>query len=120
MFGDVITVKTAVVGSRSLKIDCISEYVPTGTDEIVTGGARGIDSCAAEYAKERGLKLTVFLPDYKRYGRGAPIVRNREIVGYADCVVAIWDGSSRGTRSVIDECTKRGVDVRIFLINNKE
>ena len=110
--------KTAVIGSRNLKIKDISKYIPEGTDEIVTGGARGIDSCAADSAKRAGLKLTVFPPNYRMYGRGAPIVRNREIVECADCVVAIWDGSSRGTKSVIDECVKTGVEVRVILINN--
>ena len=112
--------KTAIIGSRNLKPDSISEYIPDGTDEIVSGGARGIDSCAADYAKKSGLKLTEFQPDYKRYGRGAPLVRNRKIIEYADCVVAIWDGVSRGTKSVIDECRKKGIDVRVFLLNNEK
>jgi len=112
--------KTAIIGSRNLKINNISEYIPEGTDEIVSGGARGIDSCVADYAKKSGLKLTVFFPDYKRYSRAAPHIRNREIIKYTDCVVALWDENSRGTKNVIDECVRRGVDVRVFLINNAE
>ena len=116
----VVLMKTAIIGSRKLKTDVINEYVPDGTDEIVTGGASGIDACAEEYAKQNGIKLTVFQPNYKRYGRGAPIIRNMEIVEYADCVVAIWDGASRVTKNVIDECRKKGADVRVFLINKEE
>lgn len=112
--------KVAIIGSRNLKIDSIGEYIPVECDEIVTGGARGIDTCAMSYARENGISLTVLHPDYKRYGRGAPIVRNREIIAQADLVVAIWDGNSRGTKNVIDECRKTGVEARVILINKEE
>ena len=68
--------KVAVVGSRNLVVGDLSKYLPAETEEIVSGGARGIDSCAAEYAKSLGLKLTEFKPDYDRFGRGAPLKRN--------------------------------------------
>lgn len=64
--------KLAVAGSRGLNIDSLEPYVPPGVTEIVSGGARGVDTCAAAYAQTHGLKLTVFLPEYTRYGRSAP------------------------------------------------
>ena len=99
--------KIAVVGSRSITVGNIAEYV-VGADEIVSGGAVGVDRCAAEYAKANGLILTEFLPEYLRYGRAAPIQRNQQIVDYADKVIAFWDGRSRGTRSVIAYAKKKG------------
>ncbi len=69
--------KVAVVGSRSIDAADIGMYI-SDADEIVSGGAVGIDSCAAEYAKNNGLKLTVFLSQYERYGRAAPIIRNKK------------------------------------------
>ena len=57
---------------------------------------------------------TEFLPDYARYGRAAPLRRNVQIVAYADLVLAFWDGKSRGTRFVIDQCRKQGVPVRVY------
>ena len=73
--------KIAVIGSRRITEVDLERYV-TGCDEIVSGGAAGVDSCAAEYARENGLKLTEFLPQYEHYGRAAPIKRNKEIVEY--------------------------------------
>jgi len=70
--------KLAVIGSRKISSVDMDKYI-SDTDEIVSGGAVGIDSCAAEYAKRKGLKLTVFLPQYDIYGRAAPIVRNKKI-----------------------------------------
>ena len=106
--------KVAVVGSRSIFATDISMYISDG-DEIVSGGAVGVDSCAAEYAKKNGLKLTVFLPQYERYGRAAPIARNKKIVDYADKIIAFWDGKSKGTLSVIKYAQKTGKLCEIIL-----
>lgn len=100
--------KVAVIGSRGLTVEHLERYLPEGTTEIVSGGARGIDRCAREHALAHGIKLTEFLPDYETLGRRAPLVRNLEIIDYADQVVAFWDGVSRGTAHVIRHCRKIG------------
>ena len=109
--------KIAVVGSRSITDVDLDKFV-SHADEIVSGGARGVDTCAARYARRTGKKLTEFLPDYDTYGRSAPIVRNRLIVEYADEIYAFWDGSSRGTRYVVDYAAKVGKPCRIFKQKN--
>lgn len=106
--------KIAVVGSRKITVTDIGRHISDG-DEIVTGGAIGVDSCAADFAKANGLKLTIFLPQYERYGRAAPILRNKQIVDYADKIIAFWDGSSRGTLSVIKYAQKIGKACEIIL-----
>ncbi len=108
--------KVAVIGSRGLSVENIGELVPEETTEIISGGAKGIDTCAAIYAERQGIKFTEIKPDYSRYKKGAPIVRNREIVRLADCVVIIWDGKSRGTKCVIDECEKTGKEYKLYVI----
>ena len=92
--------KIAVAGSRNITEVDLTPYV-SADDEIVSGGAKGVDSCAAAYARANGLTLTEFLPEYARFGRAAPIKRNYRIVDYADKVVVFWDGQSKGTLSVI-------------------
>ena len=106
--------KIAVVGSRNIIVKDMGLYI-SGAEEIVSGGATGVDTCAAEYAKKNGLKITVFLPQYERYGRAAPIIRNQKIVDYADKVVAFWNGSSRGTVSVIKYAKKAGKPCEVIL-----
>ena len=106
--------KIAIIGSRNITVCDIEKYVE-GACEIVSGGAVGVDACASEYAREKGLKLTVFLPEYERYGRSAPIVRNKEIVNYADKVIAFWDGRSKGTQSVIRYAEKIGKSCEVII-----
>lgn len=91
------TLTVAVVGSRNLQVRDLGQYLPAGVTRIVSGGAKGVDQCAREYAQEMGIPLLEFLPEYSKYGRAAPIRRNEEIVRSADLVLAFWDGKSRGT-----------------------
>ena len=107
--------KVAIVGSRDLTVSDLRTYLPEDTTEIVSGGARGIDTCAKEYAQANGMKLTEFLPEYEKYGRGAPIKRNRKIIDYADAVIAFWDGRSRGTGYVIDQCFRSGKKITVYM-----
>ena len=108
--------KVAVIGSRSVKIENLEKYLPPNTTEIVSGGAVGADQTAKEYAEAHGIKLTLFLPDYEKYGRIAPIERNDAIIEYADRVLAFWDGKSHGTEYVICQCKYRKVPVETVIV----
>lgn len=106
--------KVAVIGSRGLEVSDLEKYLPEDTDEIVSGGAIGVDTSARKYAISHGIKLTEFLPDYDRYGKTAPLKRNIQIIEYADIVLAFWDGKSSGTAYVINNCKRLGVEVKVF------
>lgn len=109
--------RVAIIGSRGLKVDDLEKYLPKGVSEIISGGARGVDTSAREYALSRGLKLTEFLPEYSLYGRAAPIKRNILIIENADHVLAFWDGKSHGTKTVIDACKKREISCTVYLFD---
>ncbi len=107
--------KTAVIGSRNLNVD-ISKYIPEETTVIISGGARGIDTLASEYADMNNIPVIVFKPEYKEYGKGAPLVRNKLIVETADFIVAIWDGQSKGTLFTINYAKKLNKPIKIYMI----
>lgn len=111
--------KTAVIGSRDItNLFDLSPYLPEGTTEIVSGGARGVDTCARSYAQRNNIKLTEFLPDYATHGKSAPHIRNDQIIDYADCVIAFWNKKSRGTKSVIDKCKKLNKKVIVYVLKD--
>mgnify|MGYP001320269151 CR=1 FL=1 len=107
--------RVAVIGSRGLCVPNLEKYLPVDVTEIVSGGARGVDTSAKEYALAHGLRLTEFLPEYDKFGRGAPLKRNITIIENADLVLAFWDGKSHGTKFVIGNCRQRGIPIRVFL-----
>ena len=87
-----------------------SQFIPT---EIVSGMAPGVDTLAIQYAQENNLPLKEFHADWKTHGRSAGPRRNREMANYADALIAIWDGESRGTKNMIEEATKRNLQVYV-------
>ena len=107
--------KVAVTGSRTIPHIPLAAYLPPDTTEIITGGAKGVDTAAEEYAKAHKIPVTVFTPDYARYRRGAPLKRNEQIAQACELLLAFWDGKSRGTAHTIAQCRKRGKPVTIIL-----
>ena len=106
--------KIAIIGSRTLRVSNLEELIPKECTEVVSGGAKGIDTCAAEFARAHGLKLTEFIPEYEKYGISAPLRRNKLIVDYADVVYAFWDGKSHGTAYTLRYCRGVGKPYQIF------
>ncbi len=103
--------RVAVIGSREgcdNAVERICKALPPSTSEIISGGAKGIDTAAKEAAAKLGIPFCELLPDYAAYGKRAPLVRNDAIIDRADMVIAFWDGQSKGTQYVIGECLKRG------------
>ncbi len=113
--------KVAVIGSRSggISLKEMISYIPKGCTTIVSGGAKGIDGLAVAAAEALGCALIEFYPDYDRYGRRAPLMRNLEIINKADRVVAFWDMQSTGTRYVIEQCIKMRKPVNVVPISQK-
>jgi len=74
----------------------------------LSGGAKGIDTLAEQYANKKKISKLIFLPDYERYGRIVPLIRNKQIVDSADIIIAFWNGTSRGTKFTIDYAKKCG------------
>lgn len=66
--------KIAVIGSRELTIEDLGLYLPPDVDELVSGGARGIDYCAKLYAQKRNLKLRT-IKDTGKLHRSKEIMR---------------------------------------------
>jgi hypothetical protein len=110
--------KIAVVGSRnfdnySMLEEKLNLHILSNRDTIISGGARGADKLAERYARERGLELMIFKPNWLK-GRGAGLLRNTDIVSAADKVVAFWDGISRGTADTIEKAMKQDKCVFIY------
>lgn len=88
--------------------------------EVVSGGARGVDRLGEVYANHKNIDLKVFPADWDKHGRKAGPIRNAEMAEYADALIAIWDGESRGTANMIQQARKNGLDVFIYLVREHE
>lgn len=95
--------KVAVIGSRGFTDYEKLAEVLSGIDvtEIISGGAQGADALAEFYANVHDIPTVIFKPDWKKYGRAAGPIRNKDIINNSEVVVAFWDGKSKGTLSSI-------------------
>ena len=112
--------KVAITGSRKPALDyqqwkekysaIILSFNPI---VIISGGASGIDAYAAQLSKDLNIPLLEFKPDYKTYGRGAPLQRNTLIVENSDVVIAFPSESSKGTYDTIRKAKQLNKTVRV-------
>jgi len=109
----------AIIGSRDCPAVDIEAYLDEVPDAIVSGGAKGAEAHAKYFAQRHGIKVIEFLPDYAKYGKSAPLVRNKQIIDNCDEVLAFWDGKSRGTKYTIDYAEKMGKPVRVIRIDRE-
>jgi hypothetical protein len=86
---------------------------------IVSGGAKGAELLGERYAEERGLGLKQFPADWDRYGRGAKVIRNAQLIDAAEHAVFFWDGKSKGTADAIGKAEAKGIPVEIVLFTSK-
>ncbi len=114
--------KVIIAGSRDFTdyalLCSFADEVLAGAEdiEIVSGGARGADGLGERYARERGYALKVFPAEWKKRGRAAGPIRNGQMAGYADALIAFWDGQSSGTRDMIRKAEERGLRVQVRMI----
>lgn len=96
--------KVAIIGSRGFNDYALLEKVldQLTITLILSGGAKGADLLAENYASSHNIETLIFKPDYKLYNRSAPLKRNFKIIDACDYVIAFWDGQSRGTKHAID------------------
>ena len=97
---------------------------PKDTVKIISGTARGADTLGEQFAKEFGLKVARFVPDWDGLGKRAGYVRNAEMAKFAvegdndGMLIAFWDGNSKGTKHMIDFAKRYGLEVHV--VNYKE
>jgi len=113
-----VSMRVIVAGSRSIGDRSVVEQAikESGFEisELVSGGAKGVDRLAAEWQKANSVPVRLFRPDWKRFKRGAGLAGNHDMAAYADALVAVWDGESRGTADMIQAMRALGKPVHVF------
>lgn len=118
--------KLAIVGSRTFNdFERLKEFIRDNMTiskltTIVSGGAKGADKLAEDFAQKYDIPITIFYPNWKKYGKVAGFIRNEKIIKNCDEVIALWDGASRGTKHSIELARKHDKKLYILLDKNEE
>ena len=124
--------KVIIAGSRHLdRYDFVSQAMSTFcarpglrdsghfvvVDEVVSGHCKGPDLMGERWAELHQVPVRVFPAAWNKHGRAAGPIRNREMAAYADALVLIWDGVSRGSANMLKEATARNLEVFVWIVD---
>lgn len=103
--------KLIIAGTRTLYIstellESLRIHFGLRPSEIVCGMASGVDKAGARLAEKNIYKLKCYIPDWNKHGRAAGPIRNGEMAEYADKLLLIWDGKSKGSANMKLEMEK--------------
>ena len=112
--------QTIIAGSRNLEdynlvIEAVSK-APWEPTVVVSGGAKGIDSLAEQWAVATGIPCEKYPANWKKYGRAAGPIRNKEMAEKAEALIAIWDGKSNGTKNMIALARKAELSIFVYRV----
>jgi hypothetical protein len=98
----------------------INKYLPKDII-IVTGNARGADYWAEQYCKMNKIENKSIPANWKKYGRAAGPIRNREMLNEKPILVVAFHSdikNSLGTKDTVTEARNRKIPVLIVKDND--
>ena len=90
----------------------ITDCKPTHQITVISGKAKGADTLGEKFAKEFNLNLLEFPADWNKWGKQAGPKRNRQMAEHASHLIAFWDGTSRGTKNMIETANEFELKVK--------
>jgi len=115
--------KTIIAGCRTLTMkehftDVLIAVKQSGFDitEVVSGKAKGADTLGEKYAKLTRKPIKEFPADWDTHGKSAGMIRNNQMAAYGECLIAMWDGKSRGTLNMINSAHKKNLPIHIHMV----
>jgi ribonuclease HI len=109
--------KVIIAGSREIRDYALVKHTITQSGfnitQVVCGMARGVDLLGRDYAIENNISVAEYPANWDLYGKRAGFLRNTDMGHYADALIAIWDGQSKGTYNMISIMKQLGKQVFI-------
>ena len=112
--------KLIIAGSRNYHDCVVYELIHTTISklnetnqvkELVTGCAKGVDAFAEKYGRRYNIPIVKFPADWEKYGKAAGPIRNKQMAIYADALLLIWDGESRGSANMLKNAKEQGLKI---------
>lgn len=115
--------KLIIAGSRTLEPsygfiwDSIKMLKITNITEIVSGTAKGVDQEGEHWASHAKVSIKRFPADWDTHGKAAGFIRNKQMAEYADALLLIWDGKSKGSANMKKEMQKLNKSIYEVILN---
>lgn len=115
--------KVIIAGSRNISRSDVRKALELCSwsgfiSAVISGTANGADQEGEQWAVENNIEILRFPANWKSDGKKAGPLRNLEMAKNGDGLIAIWDGQSRGTKSMIKYAKDLGLRVFILRIDS--
>lgn len=107
--------KVIIAGSRTIRSTRIVEECIRASgfeiDEVVCGEAQGVDLTGKCFAIRNHIPCKSFHAEWYKFGKAAGPMRNTEMAKYADALILVWDGQSRGSKNMLEIARRFGLKI---------
>jgi len=114
---------TIIAGSRGINdYNALLQAVldaPFDITEVVSGGARGVDKLGERLTREYDLPLKIFPANWEMHQKRAGMLRNEQMSEYAEALILIWDGVSKGSKHMLSVAKRGGLKIHIHIVEEK-
>jgi hypothetical protein len=112
--------KTIIAGTRDFsdyKLLCDTmDGLNLDISTVLCGECKGADALGKHWAETHDISVSSYYADWFHQGRSAGPIRNLKMAKDADCLVAFWDGKSKGTKNMIETMKRQNKKVIIVSI----
>ncbi len=113
--------KVIIAGSRGVSsYEAIKAAVKESgfqVTEVVSGGARGVDTLGEKFALDNNIAIRRFPANWAQFGPRAGYMRNSEMAEYGEALIAVWDGQSPGTEMMIDLARLKRLPIHVKIVD---
>lgn len=106
--------KLIIAGSRTIHLSEdqiiaeLNKHNISEVTQVVCGLANGVDNSGKIFANTYEIPVAYFPADWDKHGKPAGHIRNKQMAEYADALLLIWDGKSRGSANMKQNMSKLG------------
>ena len=115
--------KVIIAGGRDITDECALNAAlfksPFNVTEVVCGKAAGTDTLGSNWAIANTVPVKYFPANWNTYGRAAGPIRNKEMADYADALILIWDGKSRGSANMLKTMQQQNKPIYQHIVRSK-
>lgn len=115
--------KTIIAGSRDIdsykEIEAAIEASGFEITTVISGTARGVDRIGEVWAFKHNVPVIKVPANWDFYGKSAGYVRNEKMAQMGEALIAVWDGESKGTKSMIDLARNYGLKTHVHIVKEQ-
>ena len=117
--------KVIIAGGRDIwmepdELQCFINDSEFSISEVVCGMAKGVDTAGRNWASTTMVPVKRFPADWNKHGKSAGPIRNRLMAVYADALILIWDGKSKGSANMLNTAKAQGLKIHEQIVGPSE